>query len=246
VLMVKTKIKRIERYFTNLSLASGVFIFSLTLSHSVIIALSISCISTFIFGNVKRNSSNKSNEKLSAVVPQIIDYVISGIQSGLSLTEALINLKLRGPSISRGIFEIFETCITQGNSFEHSISEVQERFDSASADQFFEALIFAKSLGGRELLTLLRQLSAFIRRDLALRDEISAKQGWVRNSAHVSAAAPWLLLLLLSAQPSTSKAYSTFTGLLVLAFGALATLIAYIWMSHLSRLPDPKRVFGGR
>jgi tight adherence protein B len=243
---VKNKLKASEQMLTYLAIAMAIFITAVGLTHSATISLSVSAVATFIYSSIRRASNKRSSAKFSAAVPQIIDYVISGVQSGLSLTEALINLKIRGPIVSRSIFENFENSIREGKSFETAISEIQDRFDNSSADQLLEALVFAKSLGGSELLTLLRQLAAFIRRDLALREEIEAKQGWVRNSAHVSAAAPWLLLLLLSVQPSTAEAYSTFSGLLVLAFGAFVTFIAYLWMSHLSRLPEPNRVFGSR
>ena len=234
------------RMVSSLVVATEIFAAAIALTHSATISLSVSAVATFIYSSIQRSSHKRNAVRISSAVPQIIDYVISGVQSGLSLTEALINLRNRGPVVSRKIFETFENSIREGKSFEAAISEIQDGFDNSSADQLFEALVFAKSLGGSELLTLLRQLAAFIRRDLALREEIEAKQGWVRNSAHVSAAAPWLLLLLLSVQPSTAEAYSTFSGLLVLAFGAFATFIAYLWMSRLSRLPQPRRVFGGR
>lgn len=243
---MRPKLKLSDGLLSSLAVAIGIFTAAIVLTHSATISLSVSAVATFIYSSIQRSSLKRNTARISSAVPQIIDYVISGVQSGLSLTEALINLRNRGPVVSRKIFETFENSIREGKSFEAAISEIQERFDNSSADQLLEALVFAKTLGGSELLTLLRQLAAFIRRDLALREEIEAKQGWVRNSAHVSAAAPWLLLLLLSVQPSTAEAYSTFSGLLVLAFGAFATFIAYLWMSRLSRLPQPRRVFGGR
>jgi tight adherence protein B len=91
---------------------------------------------------------------------------------------------------------------------------------------------------------MLRQLGDFTRQDLALRREISAKQGWIRNSAHLSAAAPWILLLLLSAQPSTSEAFKTTQGLVILGTGLAMTALAYLWMGKLSALPEPRRIFG--
>jgi tight adherence protein B len=240
-----SKFKSSEKVISVVAIAFAIAVIGFSLTHSLTIAITLSLVATFIFTSVQRASRKRKSAKFSSDVPQIIDFVISGVQSGLSLTEALINLKTRGPVLSRKIFESFEVSIREGKSFETAISEIQNRFENASADQLLEALVFAKSLGGSELLTLLRQLAAFIRRDLALREEIEAKQGWVRNSAHISAAAPWLLLLLLSVQPSTAEAYSTFSGLLVLAFGAFATFVAYMWMTHLSRLPQPHRVFGG-
>jgi tight adherence protein B len=88
-------------------------------------------------------------------------------------------------------------------------------------------------------------LGDFLRQDLALRREIDVKHGWIKNSAHLSAAAPWILLLLLSTQPSTAAAYSTTTGAIILGAGLVMTAIAYIWMNRLGGLPQTPRVFIG-
>jgi tight adherence protein B len=85
----------------------------------------------------------------------------------------------------------------------------------------------------------------FIRQDLALRKEIEVKHGWIKNSAHLSAAAPWLLLLLLSTQPATAAAYAKNTGAVILIAGIFMTAAAYLWMNKLGALPKPPRVFGG-
>jgi len=105
--------------------------------------------------------------------------------------------------------------------------------------------LIAKSLGGSELLQILRTLGDFLRQDLVLRREIDVKHGWIKNSAHISAAAPWILLLLLSTQPSTAVAYSTPSGALVLIVGLVMTATAYLWMNYLGRLPQTPRVFIG-
>lgn len=234
----------VEKYLTEAMVALGIFLFSISLTRSLVISIAITTVSSGIFRSARTNSKKRNTQKLSSTIPLLIDHVISGVQSGLSLTEALIGLQVRGPQIVRPLFQEFENSIRSGVSFESALSELHNKFKSASADQFFEALILAKSLGGSELLHLLRQLATFTRQDLALRNEIAAKQGWVKNSAHISALAPWLLLLLLSVQPSTAQSYSTTSGITVLVAGALFTAIAYLWMARLSRLPEPQRVFG--
>ena len=225
-----------------ISISTSLVAFSLTKSLAISLAL---CAVVILMMKI---SSNRSEQKRAWLyfdaMPEIIDSVISGIQSGLSLNETLIGLGERGPEATRALFFEFGEDLRNGSTFEESISKLQSKFSIRAADQFVESLLFAKSLGGGELLSLLRQLGDFIRQDLALRREIQAKQGWVRNSAHLSAAAPWLLLLLLSAQPSTASAYSTPSGILILVFGVGMTAIAYLWMGWLSRLPEPKRIFG--
>jgi tight adherence protein B len=191
-----------------------------------------------------KRSTSKKSEQILTVLPEIIDHLISGIQSGLSLSETLCNLATRGPSQVEVFFTRFEANLKLGMSFEKAISILQSEIKLRAADQLFESLIYAKNLGGSELLSLLRQLGDFTRQDLSLRREIAAKQGWIKNSAHLSAAAPWILLLLLSAQPSTAAAFASPQGVSILGAGVVMTALAYLWMGKLSSLPEPKRIFG--
>ena len=81
-------------------------------------------------------------------------------------------------------------------------------------------------------------------RSLALSKEISIKHGWIKNSAHISAAAPWLLLMVIGTQQGTAKAFASASGISILIAGVAMTLIAYIWMTKISKLPSTPRVFG--
>jgi tight adherence protein B len=225
---------------------ASILAMGLVLTSSFAVASSISITLTFIFTMTRRNVERKRERALLVAVPEIIDHIISGTQSGLSLSESLSSLNQRGPEISREIFGNFEESLREGQRFEEAVGEVQKQFSLRSADQLFEALLFARVLGGSELVNLLRELGNFTREDLALRREIEAKQGWIRNSAHLSASAPWLLLLLLSMQPATASAYATPSGILVLSLGMILTAIAYLWMGYLGRIPQPPRIFGSQ
>jgi tight adherence protein B len=218
----------------------------LVLTSSLVIASSIALVSTFIFTMANRKVERKRERALLTAIPEIIDHIISGTQSGLSLSESLTSLNHRGPEITREIFGNFEEALKDGQRFEEAVGNLQGEFSLRSADQLFEALLFARVLGGSELVNLLRELGNFTREDLALRREIEAKQGWIRNSAHLSAGAPWLLLLLLSMQPSTASVFATPSGVLILALGMALTIIAYFWMGYLGRIPQSPRIFGLR
>ena len=235
-----------SKYVRPVAIFLATLLVSFLISRAVVIALVIATVVSSISYISNIRATNRMSWKLFEVLPEIIDHMISGIQSGLSLNETILNLVSRGPSITREYFQEFGENLRAGMNFEKSLSTLQNRFSIPAADQLFEALIFAKSLGGSELLSLLRQIGNFTRQDLALRREISAKQGWIKNSAHLSASAPWILLLLLSAQPSTSAAYSTPSGVVVLLLGLFLTIAAYLWMGRLSKLPAQKRVFGIR
>jgi tight adherence protein B len=190
-----------------------------------------------------RNLHNES--ALIAAWPEVIDHLMSGIQSGLSLTESLAGLATRGPEILRPAFIEFRTSLYRHGDIGEAINELKDLFHHHGSDQIFEALLISKALGGSELLAILRTLGDFLRQDLALRREIEVKHGWIKNSAHLSAAAPWILLLLLSTQPSTAAAYSTPTGSAILIAGLVMTAIAYAWMNRLGKLPQTPRVFTG-
>ena len=230
---------------TSLLIFAGVSLSGTLITATPIIGVAIGIVATSLYVIAERRATSKREWELFQVLPEIIDHVISGIQSGLSLNESLMNLGVRGPTISQPLFQKYKDQMISGESFENSIQKLQNEFSLRAADQLFEALIFAKSLGGSELHSLLRQLGDFTRQDLSLRREILAKQQWIRNSAHLSAGAPWILLLLLSAQPATADAFTTPQGALILLAGMALTVLAYLWMGKLSQLPEPRRIFGG-
>ena len=217
----------------------------LLMTRSVVIALAFGTLAAGIAFVTVRAKNNLNEAALIAAWPEVIDHLMSGIQSGLSLTESLAGLSTRGPEVLRPAFTQFKATLYGSGDLTQAIEELKALFAHHGSDQIFEALIISKALGGSELLQILRSLGDFLRQDLALRREIEVKHGWIKNSAHLSAAAPWILLLLLSTQPSTADAYSTTTGAMILIAGLVMTAIAYIWMNRLGRLPQTPRVFVG-
>jgi len=213
------------------------------MTRSLIIASAISILVGTITWATLRKRDLKSDALLIAAWPEVIDHLMSGVQSGLSLSESLAGLATRGPEILRPAFTQFRSDLIEHGDLGRAIALLKKYFAHHGSDQIFEALLISKALGGSELLQILRTLGDFLRQDLALRLEIDVKHGWIKNSAHLSAAAPWILLLLLSTQPSTAAAYSTPTGVVILICGLIMTGTAYLWMNRLGRLPQTPRVF---
>jgi tight adherence protein B len=214
------------------------------LSSSVPIALAFATMGGVITFTFLVSSAKRRETKFELLWPDVVDHLITGIQSGMSLVEALSQLSERGPRELAPYFAEFNRQIRKTGDFNSSVSWLQNQFSHYASDQIFEAIILSRSLGGTHLLQILRMVGDFIRQDLALRKEIEVKHGWIKNSAHLSAAAPWLLLLLLSTQPATASAYATSTGAVILVSGIVMTAIAYLWMNKLGALPKPPRVFG--
>jgi tight adherence protein B len=217
----------------------------LIMTRSLVIASAFGFLAAGIAFVTVHGKKNINEAALISAWPEVIDHLMSGIQSGLSLTESLAGLSNRGPEILRPAFSEFRAALYGSGDLTKAIEDLKHKFSHHGSDQIFEALLISKELGGSELLQILRTLGDFLRQDLALRREIEVKHGWIKGSAHISAAAPWILLLLLSTQPSTAIAYSTTTGAVILTAGLAMTGIAYLWMNRLGRLPQTPRVFMG-
>jgi tight adherence protein B len=235
----------VRRFAPFLITANSSFLLVYLLTASPLLGIAFSLLSIAFTYVVVSSRKGKSELEISASWPEVIDHLVSAIQSGMSLTEALTELSTRGPAVMRPAFSNFKSQIFQDGNFDRGIQNLAKHFKSHASDQIFQALLISKSLGGSELLSILRTLGNFLREDLSLRNEIAVKQSWIKNSAHLSSAAPWLLLLLLAMQPSTVLAFSSPTGAGILFIGLFMTVLAYIWMTFLSRLPSVPRVFGG-
>ncbi len=233
---------RIKIFYSTIS-ACTVTILVLAWTNSLYITMPFTIFSIFITWIYLRNKSIRKDAEMLKVWPEVTDHLISGIHSGLSLSEALVGLSVRGPEIIRPHFQEFRAELSKSGDFVLAIGDLKSRFNSHGSDQILEAILLAKSLGGSELLQIFRTLGDFLRQDLALRKEIEIKHGWIKNSAHLSAAAPWLLLLLLSSQPGTTDAFSQPGGILILLIGLMLTGLAYLWMGRLGHLPEQSRVF---
>lgn len=214
-----------------------------TASHSIFISLAFSGFVAILYTFARRKNNSKRMIAIGECCPELIDILISGAQSGLSLNESLNGLITRGPEILKTHFAAFRREIFGHGDFDVALRKVQSELAHPNTDLIFEALQISKVLGGAELVTILRLLGNYIREDLTLRREISVKHNWIRNSAHISAAAPWILLLLLSTQPSTASAFATGAGIFILITGLALTAVAYFWMNRLSRLPESNRIF---
>ena len=220
----------ISSYFTT---------FLLTSSEAISIAIAtLSAALPFLIG---RGRNLKRQREQEVAWPEAIDSLVSALQAGISISEALTQLALHGPKVLRPSFAQIQSNLLSLGNFEQVLLKEKRRLDSAISDQVFETLIISKDFGGRDANNALRLLAEFVREDIAVAEEIRTKFGWIRNSALLATAAPWLLLILLSTQNSTVEIYSTPSGALVLSLGVVMTATAYIWMEKVGSLPAAPR-----
>jgi tight adherence protein B len=219
------------------------FVIAVLITTSPTIGIPFAIITTAVPAVLLKRKREKERLDLQGLWPEILDHIVSGLQSGLSLAETLVALKVRGPVKSRSIFKLFAEDLRSGTDIGIALRYLKEKFNDGIADQVCEVLDFTRVSGSRDTSLTLRTLSNFIRRDLALRAEIQAKHSWVKNSAALAAVAPWILLLMLASQPNTLTSYTSRAGFSILITGALLTIGAYFWMEKVGKLKESARIF---
>ena len=174
--------------------------------------------------------------------PEVVDNLASAIRAGLALPEAVAQLATRGPDVLRPAFARFAADYRATGRFGECLDTLKATLADPVGDRVVEALRLAREVGGTELGRLLRTLSAFLRAEARTRAELETRQGWTVGAARLALAAPWLLLLLLSARPAAVAAYGTPAGAAVLLGGGAVSLLAYRLMLRIARLPAERRV----
>jgi tight adherence protein B len=89
---------------------------------------------------------------------------------------------------------------------------------------------------------VLRTLGDFVREDVRVRKEIEARWSWTLTAARVAAAAPWIVLVMMSTRPEAAAAYNSTAGATVVGAGAAVTIAGYRLMLRAARLPDHRRL----
>lgn len=179
-----------------------------------------------------------------ALWSDVCDLLVSAVRAGLSLPDAVSALSISGPPALRPAFSRFAEDMAASGHFDSSSLRLKATLADPVADRIVETLRMARHVGGTELTTVLRSLSASVRADATLRAEVEARQSWVRGAAVVGVVAPWIVLALLALRPEGAAAYATGAGAVVVLVGAGVSVLAYRLTLRVGRLPEPQRWFG--
>jgi tight adherence protein B len=174
--------------------------------------------------------------------PDAVDNLASGVRAGLALPEALSQLGTRGPEELKAAFAAFALDYRSTGRFPDCLDRLKDRLGDPVGDRLVESLRLAREVGGSDLGTLLRTLSAFLREDARTRAELETRQSWTVNAARLAVAAPWLVLAMLCTRPESIQAYRSATGAGLLVVGGALTVVAYRVMVAVGRLPEDERV----
>lgn len=221
-------------------LAGGFLVFSST--KLPILAIGISVLLVFAPTIWIRSKSAKRRRQLQKAWPDVVDGIISSVRAGMSLGETLVSAARNAPEEINDILREFITDYRASGLLSHALDNLKVRAADPVADRIVESLRMADQVGGGDLIRLLHDLSAMLREEERTRREVEARQSWTIATARLAAAAPWLVVGLLTlTNPQIAEIYSTTTGSLVLLGGALVTVFAYALMLRLGRLPESRR-----
>ncbi|WP_309620409.1 type II secretion system F family protein [Salinibacterium sp.] len=186
----------------------------------------------------------RAHRKATRVVwPDVVDQLVSAVRSGLALPDSVMTLAMTGPAVTRAQFAAFATDYRATGNFASCLDGLKSRLADPVADRILETLRMSREVGGSELTTVLRNLSAYLRQESAIRSEVEARQSWVMNAAKLGVASPWVVLLLLATRPEAAAAYNSPGGATLIVVGLVVSFFAYRLMIGLGRLPEERRWF---
>ena len=179
---------------------------------------------------------------ITVVFPAVIESLHSAVVSGLELNLAFQDIGRVGPIPVRQSFKELSSRIDAGYELQDTLLWLKNEFADSRIDQLCEYLLLSQDSGGVSLAENLETLSQRIRSQGRLLEQIAAKQGWVIGTAKLALVTPWLIVGLLALRPENSIAYSSSSGMLVLSSAVLLSLLAYLAITLMANLPQPKRV----
>lgn len=186
----------------------------------------------------RRSAQQKA---LRLVWSDVVDTLIAAIRSGATIPEAVASLGASAyPHVSKPALEFAVEYQASGNS-DLSLTRLKQRWGDAAGDRIVETLRLAREVGSSATTSVLATLSAQLRSDSALRQEIEARQSWIRVAARIGVIAPWAVLAMLSLRPEAAVAYNSPMGMLIIVAGALVSVIAYRVMIAIGVLPRAAR-----
>ncbi len=176
--------------------------------------------------------------------PDGLRDLTASITAGLSLHQAIVALAAGGPEPLRRAFGRYPL-LARVLGVVPALEVVKEELADPTSDRVIEVLILAHERGGQILTDILRDLAEATTKDVRALEEIATDSLEQRINARAVFVLPWLVLLVLTAQPGHIRDfYRSPGGLLVVTTAGVLSLVGMWVVGRLSRDPGERRVFG--
>ena len=109
---------------TSIALISALsLLIAVGITGSIFIGLALALLTLYFSYQFFKQREAKRLQQLSEVWPEVIDHLIAGLYSGLSISESISGLAIRGPEITRADFSEFRKSLQQGSEFADAINQ---------------------------------------------------------------------------------------------------------------------------
>lgn len=207
------------------------------------LGIAIGLLSLTVFLEWLRLRANRRISTITQAWPEVVDSLVSAFQAGLTVTSAIGDLALFGPSKLRKSFFSAHQQLNHGSDLAECLNWLKVEFSTEPSDRTIELLKLLDQLGGHSSIEVLSNLAQSIRSEIAFQSQLEAKQGWVVTTAKLGLVAPWVVVLMLSRRPENALVYNSAQGVLALLGGLCFCLMAYLAIQLLGTPVKPRRVF---
>jgi tight adherence protein B len=190
----------------------------------------------------RRAAARRRAEARRAAWPEAVELLAGTVRSGETLVGAVGVVADRGPEVLRADLAAVAAEHRVTGDLERALTRMRETAVDPIVDRVAATLLLIHRVGGSASAEVLHTLATFLRDDLALRREVVARQSWTTVAARVAVAAPWLVVLLVTARAEGRSAYATPAGAVVLVVGAAVTLLGYRVMVAMGRIDEAARM----
>jgi len=187
------------------------------------------------------SSRSRRRRAATAAWPGVIDAIRMALRAGLPVHDAIRAAHTQVPVGWSAAWSDAVTLASAGTPMDRVLRELRRELADPIGDRLCETIEIALEVGGTELPTVLDELARSIRAEQLIRREAVARQSWVKHAARLGSVAPWIVVVMLATRPDARDAFSSAAGASLLVACAGATVVAFVMMSALGRLPDPPR-----
>ena len=177
--------------------------------------------------------------------PQFEEVFISGLQSGISVTDTFSFANdFELPELQKPLRELTSS-LDRGMPFAKVLEQFRKQIDLAQADLFVAIVGLAHRTGGQNLLQALQAHASSVRFEIAARGDVRARQNAILSVAKLGLLAPWVLVAVLSVNEQTRNSFNSALGQTLLVGGFAISFVAYRLVVAAGRLSSFARIFGG-
>ncbi len=187
------------------------------------------------------SARSRRRRNATAAWPSVIDAIRMALRAGLPAHEALNTAHAHVPAQWKLAWAESTANAAAGTPMSVVLRDLQRDLADPVGDRLCETIETSLDVGGTELPLVLDELARSVRAEQLIRQEAVSRQSWVKHAARLGSAAPWVVLVMLATRPDAREAFSSAAGASLLVACAGATVVAFVVMSALGKLPESKR-----